>query len=62
MRPFDVGFMNANYERHQLPTISQPVIDTLEFARNLYPEYKRHGWAFDEAVWCGFGSPPHGQL
>ena len=40
---FDVGFMNANYERHQLPTISQPVIDTLEFARNLYPEYKRHG-------------------
>ena len=40
---FDVGFMNANYERHQLPIISQPVIDTLEFARNLYPEYKRHG-------------------
>ena len=40
---FDVAFMNANYERHQLPTISQPVIDTLEFARNLYPEYKRHG-------------------
>ena len=40
---FDVGFMNANYERHQLPTILQPVIDTLEFARNLYPEYKRHG-------------------
>ena len=40
---FDVGFMNANYERHGLPRISQPVIDTLEFARNLYPEYKRHG-------------------
>ena len=40
---FDVGFMNANYERHGLPKISQPVIDTLEFARNLYPEYKRHG-------------------
>lgn len=40
---FDVGFMNANYERHGLPLISQPVIDTLEFARNLYPEYKRHG-------------------
>ncbi|ELY5749434.1 PolC-type DNA polymerase III [Streptococcus iniae] len=40
---FDIGFMNANYERHQLPTITQPVIDTLEFARNLYPEYKRHG-------------------
>lgn len=40
---FDVGFMNANYERHNLPIITQPVIDTLEFARNLYPEYKRHG-------------------
>lgn len=40
---FDVGFMNVNYERHGLPTISQPVIDTLEFARNLYPEFKRHG-------------------
>lgn len=40
---FDVGFMNANYERHGLPKITQPVIDTLEFARNLYPDYKRHG-------------------
>ncbi|MFS9090007.1 PolC-type DNA polymerase III [Streptococcus infantis] len=40
---FDVGFMNANYERHGLTKITQPVIDTLEFARNLYPEYKRHG-------------------
>ncbi|MEZ7647824.1 PolC-type DNA polymerase III [Streptococcus constellatus] len=40
---FDVGFMNVNYERHGLPQITQPVIDTLEFARNLYPEYKRHG-------------------
>lgn len=40
---FDVGFMNANYERNGLPLITQPIIDTLEFARNLYPEYKRHG-------------------
>ncbi|MDO4666541.1 MAG: PolC-type DNA polymerase III [Streptococcus sp.] len=40
---FDVGFMNVNYERYGLPRITQPVIDTLEFARNLYPEYKRHG-------------------
>ncbi len=40
---FDVGFMDVNYERAGLPTINQPVIDTLEFARNLYPEYKRHG-------------------
>ncbi|MDG3132691.1 PolC-type DNA polymerase III [Streptococcus suis] len=40
---FDVGFMNVNYERANLPLIEQPVIDTLEFARNLYPDYKRHG-------------------
>lgn len=40
---FDVGFMDVNYERAGMPTITQPVIDTLEFARNLYPEYKRHG-------------------
>lgn len=40
---FDVSFMNANYERFGLPLIEQPVIDTLEFARNLYPDYKRHG-------------------
>ncbi|HEM4321861.1 TPA: PolC-type DNA polymerase III [Streptococcus suis] len=40
---FDVGFMNVNYERAGLPIISQPVIDTLEFARNLYPDFKRHG-------------------
>lgn len=40
---FDVGFMNVNYKRHDMPTITQPVIDTLELARNLYPEYKRHG-------------------
>lgn len=40
---FDIGFMNANYDRNGLPQITQPVIDTLEFARNLYPEYKRHG-------------------
>ena len=40
---FDVGFMNVNYKRHDMSTITQPVIDTLELARNLYPEYKRHG-------------------
>ncbi|MBJ8350267.1 PolC-type DNA polymerase III [Streptococcus zalophi] len=40
---FDVGFMNANYERNGLSPITQPVIDTLEFSRNLYPDYKRHG-------------------
>lgn len=40
---FDVGFMNMNYARNNLPIIAQPVIDTLEFARNLYPDFKRYG-------------------
>ncbi|KLK95388.1 PolC-type DNA polymerase III [Lactococcus lactis] len=40
---FDVGFMNMNYSRNGLPIITQPVVDTLEFARNLYPEMKRFG-------------------
>lgn len=40
---FDVGFMNVNYRRHDLPEITQPVIDTLEFSRNVNPEFKRHG-------------------
>lgn len=40
---FDIGFMNMNYAREGLPLITQPVIDTLPLARNLYPEMKRHG-------------------
>ena len=36
--------MNANYERHGLPKITQPVIDTLEFARNLYPDLNGMAW------------------
>lgn len=40
---FDVGYMNLNYERHGLEEIQEPWFDTLEFARNLYPEMKRFG-------------------
>ena len=40
---FDVGFMNMNYQRNGLPIISQPVIDTLELARNMFPDMKRYG-------------------
>ena len=38
---FDVDFMNTGYVRHGLPEISEPWIDTLPFARVLYPEMKR---------------------
>ena len=37
---FDVDFMNTGYERHGLPLISEPWIDTLPLARFLYPEMK----------------------
>ena len=63
MRPFDVGFMNANYERHGMPIITQPVIDTLEFARNLYPEYKRHGLGPLTKTFPSFArTPSYGEL
>ncbi|WP_124975333.1 PolC-type DNA polymerase III [Ligilactobacillus salitolerans] len=38
---FDVDFMNTGYARHDLPEITEPWIDTLPFARVLYPEMKR---------------------
>ena len=37
---FDVDFMNTGYERHHLPLIQEPWIDTLPLARLLYPEMK----------------------
>ncbi|MDR0921767.1 MAG: PolC-type DNA polymerase III [Lactobacillales bacterium] len=40
---FDIGFMNANYARCGLEEITEPCIDTLEFARNLYPDMKKFG-------------------
>ncbi|MCH4170504.1 MAG: PolC-type DNA polymerase III [Lactobacillus sp.] len=39
---FDIGFLNAGYQRHDLPTVTVPVIDTLELSRLLHPEYKNH--------------------
>lgn len=40
---FDMGFLNMSYKRHNIPEASNPVIDTLELARFLYPEFKRFG-------------------
>ncbi|MHC5267607.1 PolC-type DNA polymerase III [Enterococcus sp. LJL98] len=40
---FDMGFINMAYKRHGMPEADNPVIDTLELARYLYPEYKRFG-------------------
>lgn len=39
---FDLGFMNTGYQRMNLPTISNPVIDTLVMSRWLNPSYKVH--------------------
>lgn len=40
---FDIGFLNTSYVRHDIPETTNPVIDTLELARYLYPEFKRFG-------------------
>lgn len=40
---FDIGFINTTYVRHGMPETPNPVIDTLELARFLYPEFKRFG-------------------
>ncbi|WP_188205842.1 PolC-type DNA polymerase III [Alkalibacillus aidingensis] len=39
---FDIGFINAAYQRMEIPKVTNPVIDTLELARFLYPELKNH--------------------
>ncbi|WP_159721919.1 PolC-type DNA polymerase III [Enterococcus sp. CSURQ0835] len=40
---FDMGFLNTSYARHDMPEAINPVIDTLELARYLYPQFKRFG-------------------
>ncbi|MEK8130192.1 PolC-type DNA polymerase III [Paenibacillus filicis] len=39
---FDMGFLNTNCRRLGLPEAANPVIDTLELARLLYPTMKNH--------------------
>jgi len=39
---FDVGFINVGYQKAGLPKSTNPVIDTLELGRFLYPELKNH--------------------
>ncbi|MEK4030159.1 PolC-type DNA polymerase III [Pseudobacillus sp. FSL P4-0506] len=39
---FDMGFLDAGYVRYNLGKSSNPVIDTLELARFLYPTLKNH--------------------
>nr|WP_204122825.1 PolC-type DNA polymerase III [Lacticaseibacillus mingshuiensis] len=39
---FDVGFLNAGYQRLDEERIQNPVIDTLELSRMLHPERKNH--------------------
>ncbi|HBF74213.1 MAG TPA: PolC-type DNA polymerase III, partial [Lactobacillus sp.] len=37
---FDIGFMNAGYQRYDMPEVTNPIIDTLTLARFLYPTLK----------------------
>ncbi|WP_128894204.1 PolC-type DNA polymerase III [Longirhabdus pacifica] len=39
---FDMGFMQANLKENGLSPFTNPVIDTLEFARLLFPTMKNH--------------------
>lgn len=39
---FDMGFIQANLKRLNMPILPNPVLDTLEMARFLYPELKNH--------------------
>ncbi|GEL75840.1 PolC-type DNA polymerase III [Tenuibacillus multivorans] len=39
---FDIGFINAAFQRMGIEKVTNPVIDTLELARFLYPELKNH--------------------
>ncbi|RLQ95708.1 PolC-type DNA polymerase III [Falsibacillus albus] len=39
---FDMGFLNVGYKNVGLGKAVNPVIDTLEVARLLYPEFKNH--------------------
>jgi DNA polymerase-3 subunit alpha (Gram-positive type) len=48
---FDVGFMDVNHRRAGLPTISQPVIDTLEFAQIFIQIISDMVWG----LWQRFG-------
>lgn len=39
---FDMGFLNVGYKKIDLGKATNPVIDTLELARFLHPEFKNH--------------------
>lgn len=39
---FDIGFLNAGFKKINRGKVKNPVIDTLELARYLYPELKNH--------------------
>ena len=39
---FDIGFLNEGYRKIGKGKVENPVIDTLELARTLYPELKNH--------------------
>lgn len=39
---FDIGFLNAGYKKIGYEKVKNPVIDTLEMARMLYPHFKNY--------------------
>ena len=39
---FDMGFFNVGYKKAGIEKTKNPVIDTLELGRSLFPELKNH--------------------
>ncbi|BCB03391.1 PolC-type DNA polymerase III [Bacillus sp. KH172YL63] len=39
---FDMGFLNAGFQKAGISKATNPVIDTLELGRLLYPQFKNH--------------------
>src|SRR5699024_11359606 len=39
---FDIGFLHQGYQKIYYPKITDPVIDTLELARFLFPQLGNH--------------------
>lgn len=39
---FDIGFVQENCKRLEMPIVTNPVLDTLELARLLFPSMKNH--------------------
>jgi len=50
--PFDERFVSFNCHRHDIPAPPNPIYDTLQLSRRLFPELRSHGLASLTEVFC----------